>query len=383
MSEYQYYEFRAIDRPLTQQQMAALRSLSSRAEIDSRSFVNVYNYGDFRGSPEELMQEYFDAHLYVANWGTNKLAFRLPRELVDLAAFEPYFDDEFNVLTVTDDFVVVRFRSDLEGGEGWIDGEGMIEDLLPVREELLAGDLRALYLAWLSAVTAEYRDEQDEETLLEPPVPPGLQSLTAAQKAFAAFMRVDDDLLVAAAEQSTKSAAGSVPGPEELAAWLAREPAARKEGWLLELLTEEGLGPRREILRGLQKAHTAPAAPAAGKRRTLAELLRRAKQQEEVRKAAAAAARAAATARKAAVRARYLDGLAGQEKKLWDQAEAAIETKKPAGYDQAITLMKDLRDLAERQGKGADVRKRIEALRARHTAKTAFVRRLRDAGLVE
>jgi len=32
MSEYQYYEFLAIDRPLTADEMAELRALSTRAE---------------------------------------------------------------------------------------------------------------------------------------------------------------------------------------------------------------------------------------------------------------------------------------------------------------------------------------------------------------
>ena len=49
MSEYQYYEFQALDKPLTKQQQKELRSLSSRAEITATSFVNEYNYGDFRG----------------------------------------------------------------------------------------------------------------------------------------------------------------------------------------------------------------------------------------------------------------------------------------------------------------------------------------------
>jgi hypothetical protein len=34
MSEYQYYEFQAIDRSLTDRQMRELRAISSRAEID-------------------------------------------------------------------------------------------------------------------------------------------------------------------------------------------------------------------------------------------------------------------------------------------------------------------------------------------------------------
>jgi hypothetical protein len=70
MSEYQYYEFRAVDRPLSKQEMGALRAISSRAEIAPTSFVNTHNWGDFKGNPDALMKKYFDAFVYVANWGT-------------------------------------------------------------------------------------------------------------------------------------------------------------------------------------------------------------------------------------------------------------------------------------------------------------------------
>jgi hypothetical protein len=82
MSEYQYYEFLSIDAPLDAKQMAALRALSTRADITSTSFTNVYQWGDFKGSPEKLMEQYFDAHVYVANWGTQILMLRLPKALL-------------------------------------------------------------------------------------------------------------------------------------------------------------------------------------------------------------------------------------------------------------------------------------------------------------
>ncbi len=40
MSEYQYYEFVAIDRPLTAEQQDDLRAVSTRGRISSTSFVN-------------------------------------------------------------------------------------------------------------------------------------------------------------------------------------------------------------------------------------------------------------------------------------------------------------------------------------------------------
>ena len=49
MSEYQYYEFLALDRPLTDKQRAELRSISTRAEITATRFVNEYQWGDLKG----------------------------------------------------------------------------------------------------------------------------------------------------------------------------------------------------------------------------------------------------------------------------------------------------------------------------------------------
>ncbi|MGW0517128.1 hypothetical protein [Crossiella sp. NPDC003009] len=79
MSEYQYYEFLALDQPLTEEQMIELRSLSTRAEITPTSFTNSYQWGSFRGDPAAMVQDYFDAFLCLANWGTRQLMFRLPR----------------------------------------------------------------------------------------------------------------------------------------------------------------------------------------------------------------------------------------------------------------------------------------------------------------
>src|SRR5262245_66674490 len=90
MSEYQYYEFLAIDRPLDAAAQAELREISSRARISSTSVVNSYNYGDLKADPVKLLERYFDAFLYLANWGTRRLALRLPREHFDPASVERF-----------------------------------------------------------------------------------------------------------------------------------------------------------------------------------------------------------------------------------------------------------------------------------------------------
>ena len=87
MSEYQYYEFQSIEQPLNNNQKSYIQSLSSRASVSSRKASFVYNYGDFSGDISQLMQQYFDAMLYISNWGSRHLRFRIPCELIGFVAF--------------------------------------------------------------------------------------------------------------------------------------------------------------------------------------------------------------------------------------------------------------------------------------------------------
>lgn len=57
MSEYQYYEFSAIDRPLSAREMNELRSYSTRAHITPTSFVNDYSWGSFKGDEHAWMEK--------------------------------------------------------------------------------------------------------------------------------------------------------------------------------------------------------------------------------------------------------------------------------------------------------------------------------------
>src|SRR6266702_8165008 len=114
MSEYQYYEFQAVDRPLSAEQMTRLRSLSSRATITPTRFTNFYTWGDFKGDPTVMMEQYFDAFVYIANWGTHELMLRLPRRLLDPAVARRYCVGDGAQARTTGDFVILEFRSEEE-----------------------------------------------------------------------------------------------------------------------------------------------------------------------------------------------------------------------------------------------------------------------------
>src|SRR5204863_275010 len=54
VSEYQYYEFVAIDRPLDDAELSEVRSLSTRARITATGFANEYHWGDLSAAQRAL-----------------------------------------------------------------------------------------------------------------------------------------------------------------------------------------------------------------------------------------------------------------------------------------------------------------------------------------
>ncbi len=231
MSEYHYYEFRAIDRPLTERQMDELRSYSSRADISPYSFVNEYNWGDLKGDPNDWMEKYFDAHLYLANWGIRILMLRVPANVIDLDLAKEYCGcDSFNYRKHAAN-LIFTLSSEEEESE-WIEGAGWMASLVQLRADLMGGDYRCLYFGWLLGVQA---GEFDDDTL-EPPVPSGLRSLNAPLRSLADFLRIDPDLISAAAEKSESS---NPLTRKELSKWVAKLQQKDKDAALVRLLAED------------------------------------------------------------------------------------------------------------------------------------------------
>jgi hypothetical protein len=169
MSEYQFYEFQAIDRPLTEKEMGELRACSSRARITPTSFVNEYEWGSFKGDEDAWMEKYFDAFLYLANWGTHVFKLRVPARLLDLDTALEYSGGETTTVWEKDGKVILSFVADEEGADEWVEVEGLLSSIISIRAELARGDLRALYLGWLLSV--QRGEPEDEE--VEPTVPRG------------------------------------------------------------------------------------------------------------------------------------------------------------------------------------------------------------------
>ncbi|HYQ14437.1 MAG TPA: hypothetical protein VEQ58_01725 [Polyangiaceae bacterium] len=250
MSEYQYYEFVTLERLLTAKEQDALRAVSSRAEITPTRFRNEYNFGDFRGDAAKLTARYFDAHLYFASWGTRRLMLRLPTDVVAAKSLNPYFAGDSARVSGTGQQVIVDLRSEEEGADYDEAEDGLLASLTPLRTELKCGDFRAAYLAWLLVVQA---GEVDGEAT-EPPVPPGLSDLTAAQRAMVDFLRIDPVLVSAAAAESP----ALIDDSAAFRRWVRALAPRDKEQWLERAINDSELRLGPELLGAFRRQTKTP-----------------------------------------------------------------------------------------------------------------------------
>jgi len=379
MSEYQYYEFRAIDRPLTVKEMAELRSYSSRARITPMSFTNDYAWGSFKGNVDVWMENYFDAFLYLANWGSHVLKLRLPSKLLNPETARQYFGGESaSVHEVADKVILSLVSEDEEGGE-WVEGEGQLSSLISVRSELVRGDLRVLFLGWLLRAQTGELDDND----VEPPVPPGLGQLSASLGNLAEFLRIDRDLLHVSAANS-QPLRDMALDHDEVRAWIDKLATKEKDELIADLILHGDQGVVVQLMQRYLAERFTGTTMASTSRRTVGEIRRAAEAYTEERKRIEAKQRAQELARRnrevAIAREKHLDSLVGREPKLWAEIGGLVATRQPKCYDRAVKILLDLRDLDARAGIG-DFRTRLETFCELHARKSSFIKRLGKAGM--
>lgn len=370
MSEFQYYEFQAIDRSLSPDEIEAVNKLSSHIEVGTSSAVVTYEWGDFKHDPREVVAQYFDAMIYMADWGSRRLIFRFPKELIVFSQLDPYGVEDQVDLDVRDKYIILDIQLHDEEGAGWVESDGVLSALIPLRDDILRGDYRALYLAWLAALGSDEGVIFEDDA--EPPVPAGLQTLTDSLQALAEFLRVDDRLLEVAATASPKR--HETPA-DDLRRAIATLPRATCEDYLWRLAQGEAhlsLALRRELLSSLPP----PALPTP-QGRTAGELLEKAKQLAEIE-------HRREQEKAEQERIAGLEALARQEPQIWQQIEGLLSGKSNAkAYDEATKLLLRLQELAAYQGQENAFRERVAHFAARYKSRSSFQERLQKAALVQ
>lgn len=379
MSEYQYYEFVAIDRPLTRTEMDELRRLSTRAQITPTRFTNEYHFGDFGGDPSAMMARYFDAFVYLSNFGSREFMVRLPASAIDAQALRQT-EVPFGIFSSESagDHVVLCFHGSDDDGDFAPeddDGPSWMVRLLRAREALMRGDPRPLYLGWLLGIQAEAWSDE----VVEPPVPPGLSELPQSLSDLATFLWVDEDLLAAAAEASAPLA--PTVGLHE---WIAALPVEEKDRLLAQVADDKSPAVAAELHRGFRSV-SAVHTDKAPTRRSVADLLAAAGAQGVLRRErerlAAEKERARQAEAAAAAQERRLKTLTRRGAVAWQDLERQIARKQASAYAEAVDQLADLRLLAQRERQQDAFQTSLSALREAHASKRSFIARLDAAGL--
>jgi hypothetical protein len=411
MSEYQRYEFMTVDRPLTRAQVNAVDNLSSHIDVSSTHAVVEYNWGDFKHDPIKVLHKYFDGFLYWANWGSPQLAFRFPHGVLPSDLIAHYDFNDWVTFTRHSDYDILDISfGELEAPDMWTDYD--LGSLIPIREELIDGDMRALYIAWLAAQSTlkgrtgyrrkpasnddydddeydeeedyeeeDYEDDEEEEEeevddeeeekedyeISIMPVPPGFATLTAAQQSLAELLQVPQELLAVAGQYSSTAPSTA---KDDFASWIELLPQNRRTDYLVRLARNEP-GLSRLLVKELRELNPdktkampptgemIPYATLLAESKTLKARLERERREQERLE-----------------RERHLQTIHEHKNEYWQQVEEGALRKNAWGYDEATKVLVELRDAAAQFNESQEFQARFHTWIQSHLRRPALLQRL-------
>lgn len=365
MSEYQYYEFQTVDKPLTKQEQEKISLLSSRVRINSRKAIFTYSYGDFPANEEKILADYFDALFYIANWGTVKLMFRFPISLVNTKELEEYVYDDVISINEINDYLILNIEINEEEGSYWIEEDnGYLDSLIELRQQILGRDYRVLYLAWLKGIKSYY-DPSLEETL-EPTVPDGLNELSDSLKTFVELFEVNEHLIkVGAVNSQTITSKDNI-----LVDSIKKLSNTEKDDFLSRLLLEEP-NLNLKLKQRLLELSKLSVNKTSTEKRTINQLLEEAEKIAQLEQE-----REREKARQKKIK--ELKAFAKEENQAWLDVDNLIQKGQAKPYDEAKNLLVKLKELAIYQGKETEFFHKLEDIRQQYSRRPAFIERIKN-----
>ncbi|MEN4013969.1 MAG: hypothetical protein ROW48_18210 [Bellilinea sp.] len=303
-----------------------------------------------------------------------RLMFRFPKGMLEESQIDSYWDGEYVSFETMGDYQVLDMDFNPEDG-GWLEETDLdLSDFIPLRDALLEGDYRILYLAWLKEMTffGEPIEDEGEDSRaydIEPPVPPGLQKLTPALQNFIRAFDIDPFLVQAAAEGSPDLQPIPTVDYRELLSRLSRAECDDFLARLAEGDATVGMALRKRLSDFLPQSLIVRN---AGKR-SLAELVQRSGQLKE------------ADQRRRTEEARLqhiaeMKALAKHEPQVWQEVDRLLESgqKSAAVYDQATAQLEKLKQLAEFQDTRDLFFTRLQQLAQKYSSRSSLIRRWRE-----
>ena len=265
--------------------------------------------------------------------------------------------------------------------EIWSPGE-YLDDVVEIRNRLLNGDSRMLYLLWLCAANDQYVSPD----IIEPPVPGGLAECLEPCGALMDFFGLDPLILIAAAEGATDGPATN-DRTQQIDAWIDSLGNGEQKRLLRQLLTEDAAAVKAEMLASIR--HSAPDIdwPMVVLGRPLHDLLERADVLRAEHNAKEEKKRQAAARRKAVEQERErqerMTQMVKEPQKWLREADNLVGARGTKNYKAAAEILADLREAIGGE-KGAKLTKEHAAhLAKRHPTLTHLKSSLGKRGLLE
>ena len=310
---------------------------------------------------------------------------RLPKRRVDRAQLDAclVFYSVGRIVDAGDNLILdLCFNDEPPQDHECPEGSGLLDQLAPLRVDLLSGDMRPLYIIWLSA-DSRFMSEEEREPL------PWIGPVTDRLQALADFIYVDAFLLQAAAESAPGEPGASIP-KRTIRAAVSSIPRAEKNKMLYRVAkgdpdaaSEIQTRVTEEIQRRIMKA--AAKRLSAWTPRTVSELSARAavlREEWEIAEATRLEAQRLRQQRDAEKkRAQYLASLKSRSEETWREIESELERRTGRGYDRAAALVEDLRELAEKERETSAFGARLKDLLTRHDHRKRFLDRLKALSL--
>lgn len=373
MSTYQRYEFLALDGPISDEGLRTAQGCSRRAEVSPYRWVNSYNWGDFSGSEDQLLQ-YYDAFLYFADWGSFRFSLAFPEGSLPPEAVDPYLsegDHEFGAVLSCSDLsgrlvVCWEYHEDAVYWDDPLDLDGLLGRMAGIRELVMLGDYRAFFLVWLAAFDPDWVD--DGEVCI-PPIPPGMDQLNAALHCLAEQMRVEEDAVQAAIELSEGC---RLPDPMPIADVIDSLSVFEMKRLLTCVVQEGGGCVRAELIQKTRSPVTVDDTP----RITQAEFAARIRSIREERRRARAKKEEESRRKKAQIRKVHLEEVYAQSQAIWKRLDQCLVKKTPSAYDSALEQLKELRDAYAQAEDAGEFATQLSLFRERYARRPALMRRI-------
>lgn len=377
MGLFQYYEFYAIDKELTAKEREEVDRLSSRFSPTARRAVFSYSYSDFSHNVEDVLLKYFDFFAYIANWGAKRIMFKIPEDLIDYKSIQKYdcvyeneYADEGILISKKSNYVLIDINTNEgeEGEYGWIPEDNDFSSKLKgLRENIIDGDYRALFIMWLYIKQQRYKCDQIglDETIDKSLIPSNLKKLNSSLKELMRFFDLDIDWVLGAANYSDNTTKDEINHED----YLTQLPNEVKEDYLKKILAGEPnltIQLKREIDTRFKPKKKEK--KSTGKL-NFGDLLKAAEKEQNKRIEAE---------KKQVEKARLkrLENIEKNKEEILKEIDFNIVKGTGKSYDEALAKILDLRDLAVHKGEEKEFGLWIAKLRKTMGRKPSMVKRL-------